>query len=95
VKSLALILSITGLLGLSIALGWGGICMAVPLAVAAGLATLSLRRRSRIMLRRNYEAGRCLKCGYDVRTNLTHCSECGDELIPQVQRYYDDLLTPL
>jgi len=59
-------------------------CVVVMVAVAR-----VWRRQGRLVVAdRQFESGRCMACGYDVRACATRCPECGDDLVGQVVRYY-------
>ena len=94
-KAFVTFLIILGIVGLLMGTGSAGVLLAIPVGITARVAAMARHSRARSALRRNYEAGRCLNCGYDVRANLARCPECGDELFWQVLHYYDDRMKPL
>ena len=42
--------------------------------------------------RRDFERGRCTRCGYDTRASSGRCPECGDELNTHAQEYWRSLM---
>ena len=69
---------------------WVALTVVAVLSVAA-VAWLSWRseRRERDV-RRSYAAGRCARCGYDVRSTSGRCPECGDDLLAQAVAFWRD-----
>ena len=57
--------------------------VAVFLAAHAALNAAGARRTLR-----EYERGRCTRCGYDTRGSTRRCPECGDELVSQAVQYW-------
>jgi hypothetical protein len=41
---------------------------------------------------RDFERGRCVRCGYDTRASSGRCPECGDELIAHAATYWRSFL---
>lgn len=60
---------------------------ALTAAAAAWLSWGSARAERNA--RRAYAAGRCARCGYDVRAGGRRCPECGDELLAQAVTYWN------
>ena len=63
---------------------WAAVAMCGALLVAHAIGILTGSRRAL----RDYELGRCTRCGYDVRSSTRRCPECGDELVSQSKRYW-------
>ena len=47
-------------------------------------------RRGQHRRRRLHAAGRCIRCGYDLRGTPTHCPECGAEVAEQLKQLEAD-----
>ena len=63
---------------------WAALGMVVVFLTAYAVSIAAGTRRAL----REYERGRCMRCGYDVRASERRCPECGDELVSQSTRYW-------
>ena len=75
------VLTVAAYVALRLALGLpaaAGAAWAGGIVIATLLGLLGQSRLHLDRLRRRHEAGRCVRCGYDLRGNpATHCPECG------------------
>ena len=67
---------------------WATAGLVAALLVAHAAAQLVARYRSL----RDFERGRCVRCGYDCRANAGRCPECGDELMSHATVYWRSFL---
>ena len=63
---------------------WASLALVVAFLTAYAVGIANGTRRAL----REYERGRCMRCGYDVRASARRCPECGDELLSQSTRYW-------
>jgi len=55
--------------------------VSIPYVCLAFILLALLNLEANIRARWRYAPGLCQKCGYDVRSNNTLCSECGTEIV--------------
>ena len=63
---------------------WASVGLVVTFLVARLVANFVSNRS----VARAYDSGRCTRCGYDTRTNVERCPECGDDLVSQASRHW-------
>lgn len=67
---------------------WASAALVVLFLLAHGAGAFLGRRR----WRRDFERGRCTRCGYDTRASSGRCPECGDDLTSHAAEYWRGLL---